>query len=66
MLDWTGKIVGELHVKKITQKQLAEEMGIHPAYVSQLLNGTGVCKEKVPADMPERMENAIKAIVEKR
>ena len=37
--EWTGRVVGEMHVAGITAKQLAEEMKWHPKYLSAVLNG---------------------------
>ncbi|MBC8546490.1 hypothetical protein H8711_06020 [Clostridiaceae bacterium NSJ-31] len=37
--QWTAEIVGEMHLKGITAKQLAEHMGLNPKYVSVVLNG---------------------------
>lgn len=62
MLDWTSDIMAKLHSHKITQRQLAAEMGCSYQYVCSILRGM----RKSPEDMPGRMENAIKAIVEKR
>ena len=37
--QWTGLLVGRMHNAGVTCKQLAEEMGKNPKYVSQVLNG---------------------------
>lgn len=37
--QWTAAIISELHMRRITAKQLAEEVGWHPKYLSQVLNG---------------------------
>ena len=58
---WTGQIIGKLHVNGITQRQLAEEMGLTEQYVSMLLNSV-----KPSASAEERMDAAIAAILEKR
>ena len=58
---WTGQIIGKLHVNGITQRQLAEEMGLTEQYVSMLLNSV-----KPSASAEERMDAAISAILEKR
>lgn len=36
---WTGELLGEMHLKGITAKQLAAEVGWHPKYLSAVLNG---------------------------
>lgn len=37
--QWTGDLIGQLHVAGITCKALAKEAGLHEKYVSQILNG---------------------------
>ena len=59
--EWTGRIVGLLHTHRITQSELASEMGVTAQYVSMVLNG-----KKSPKGIEERMEAAIYAIVERR
>lgn len=58
---WTGKILAQLHVNGITQRQLAKEMGLTEQYVSMLLNSV-----KPAASVEERMNAAISAILAKR
>lgn len=36
---WTAGVVARMHLAKITTKQLAEEAGYTPEYVSMVLNG---------------------------
>ena len=36
--QWTGRIVGELHNKKLTLKELAREVGWNDKYLSQVIN----------------------------
>lgn len=37
--EWTAEIVGRLHLFKISKKELADELGYTPEYVSMVLNG---------------------------
>lgn len=37
--QWTADVIGEMHLKGITGKQLAEAIGWHPKYLSRVLNG---------------------------
>ena len=60
-VEWTGRIVGLLHTHRITQTELAEELGVTPVYVSMVLNG-----KKSPKGMAERMEAAVMAIAKRR
>lgn len=59
--EWTGKIVGLLHTHRITQAELASELGLTPQYVSMVLNG-----KKSPRGIQGRMEGAIQVIVDRR
>ena len=36
---WTGNLVGLMHDQKISQKMLADELGVCREYVSMVLNG---------------------------
>lgn len=36
---WTADLIGEMHLAGITAKQLAEEVGWNPKYLSTVLNG---------------------------
>ena len=59
--EWTGRIVGLLHTHRITQSELASEMGLTAQYVSMVLN-----KKKSPKGIEERMEAAIHTITDRR
>lgn len=37
--QWTGALIGEMHLANITAKQLATEVGWHEKYLSAILNG---------------------------
>lgn len=37
--QWTADIIGEMHLYRITSKQLAAEAGYHEKYLSVVLNG---------------------------
>lgn len=54
--QWTGAIVGELHNKGITAKQLAAELDWHEKYLSRVLNS---------ADPPKRAEEKVRAALER-
>jgi transcriptional regulator with XRE-family HTH domain len=59
--EWTGHIVGLLHTYRITQAELAAELGVTAQYVSMVLNG-----KKSPKGIYERMKAAIQAITDRR
>lgn len=37
--QWTGEIVGEMHIKNVSAKDLAKVLGWNPKYLSAVLNG---------------------------
>ena len=37
--QWTGALIGEMHLKGVTAKQLAKAAGWNPKYLSGVLNG---------------------------
>lgn len=37
--QWTGDVVGKMHVYRISNSELAEKCGITSSYLSMLLNG---------------------------
>ena len=61
MENWTANAVGLMHTHKITQKNLANHMGVTNDYISMILN----CK-KEPKDAESRIMAAISEIIEER
>lgn len=57
--EWTGELVGQMHNCKITQQQLADQLGVTNRYVNMVLNG-----HRNPADAEERFRKALKEIVD--
>lgn len=50
MEKWIAVIVGKMHINKISNKDVAEKMGVTPEYISMLLNGkksTKTAKEDI-------------------
>ena len=37
--QWTGEIIGEMHLNQVTAKELSEKLGYRREYVSMVLNG---------------------------
>ncbi|NLH02494.1 helix-turn-helix transcriptional regulator [Caproiciproducens galactitolivorans] len=37
--NWTAQLIAKLHLNRISKKQLAEQLGYTPEYVSMVLNG---------------------------
>ena len=59
--QWTAEIVAQLHLHRITRRELADELGVTAQYVTMVLNGY-----KTSAGMEERMMKAIENIVERQ
>ena len=57
--QWTADVIGEMHLRKITKKQLAEAMGVTPEYVSMVLNG-----HRSPAGIEQKCRTALASILE--
>lgn len=37
--EWTGTVIGTLHIYSISHNEFAERLGMNPKYMSSLLNG---------------------------
>lgn len=57
--DWTGWVVGQMHIAGISGKQLAEHMGVTPEYVSMILNG-----KRAPEGAEQRFKSAVAELAE--
>lgn len=58
---WTGHLVGKMHNHRITNEELASELGVSKPYVSMILNGS-----RKPKGYRERMESAVDAIIKRK
>lgn len=58
---WTGRLVGQMHNERITQEDLAVELGCSKGYINMILNG-----KRSPGGARERLTNAFAAIVARR
>ena len=58
---WTGRVVGLMHVYRITQTELAEEAGWTRPYTSMLLNSDSNDKK-----VHQRLTEALDRLIEKR
>ncbi len=54
--QWTGAIVGEMHLNGVTGKMLADELGWNPKYLSQVLHSP---------NPPQKAEEKIRDALEK-
>lgn len=58
--QWTGDVIGEMHVAGVSMKRLADELGWNVKYLSAVLN----CRRE-PKDAEQKVRAALSAIVEK-
>lgn len=58
---WTGRLIGNMHIHGITATELALKLGLHPKYVSAILNG-----HRSPAGAQQRFEQAVADIIAER
>ena len=57
-INWTGDLVGLMHVHKISKKQLADHIGVTREYVSLVLNG-----HREPKGAEEQFKTAVNEII---
>lgn len=58
MEQWIAEAVGKMHINKITQTQLAEQLGVTNDYVWMILNG-----KKCPKNAEPRIKEAIDKLI---
>ena len=56
--NWTGEIVGIMHINRITHQQLAKKLGWHSKYLSAVLNG-----KRNPKDAEAKIRKALSEIL---
>jgi hypothetical protein len=59
--QWTGSIVGEMHINGITGIMLAEELDWHPKYLSQVLNSSNP-----PKVSQKKIEDALHRLIDRK
>jgi len=59
--QWTGELIGKMHLYSITAKQLAEQVGWHPKYLSTVLNG-----HRCPKNAEEVLNTALDELISER
>lgn len=55
--QWTGDLIGEMHIRGVTMKQLAAEVGWHEKYLSVVMNG-----HKEPKGAEEKLRAALERL----
>ena len=58
---WTGEIVAQMHINKITQGELAKKMRITRTYLNRILTSAQITR-----DAEERCREAVNQIVAER
>ena len=56
--QWTGEIVGEMHLYGITGKVLVAELDWNPKYLSQVLNSPNP-----PEKAEDKIRSALKSLI---
>ena len=56
--QWTGELIGNMHLTGITAKQLAAEVGWNEKYLSVVLNG-----HRAPKDAEEKLKAALNRLI---
>ena len=64
---WTGELVGKIHNAGLTIKEVAEEAGMNPKYISTVLNSDGdspKAESKLRAALDRLIEKAAQEVTE--
>lgn len=56
--QWTGEVIGKMHVHKIKMAELASEIGWHEKYLSTVLNG-----HREPKDAEPKVRAALERMI---
>lgn len=56
--QWTGDVVGQMHLYHIAKRELADSLGVTPEYVSMVLNG-----HREPSGAEERFRAALARLI---
>ena len=59
--QWTADLLGEMHLARVTAKQLAAEAGWHETYLSAVLHG-----HREPKNAEQTLRAALARLVEKK
>lgn len=59
--QWTGDLIGEMHIHGISKKRLAVEVGWHEKYLSAVING-----HVEPKGAEEKLRAALERLVAKQ
>lgn len=56
--QWTGDVIGKMHVAGVSMKQLADELGWNVKYLSSVIN----CRRE-PKDAEQKVRAALDALL---
>ena len=56
--QWTGDIIGKMHIHHIQKKRLAEQIGVTPEYLSMVVHG-----HRSPPGAEQRFRSALDALI---
>lgn len=59
--QWTADLIGKMHAYRITQAELANQLGYTPQYVSTVLNG-----KREPEAAEQKFKSALALLIEQR
>ena len=59
--QWTGEVVGIMHVNRISYQLLADKIGWHVKYLSAVMNG-----HRKPADAEHMVKSALYEILSEK
>ena len=58
LAQWTGDIVGKMHIYRISAIELARKLGYNPKYLSAVLNG-----RRIPKNAQQRFADALDELI---
>lgn len=59
--QWTGDVVGKMHLNRISQKELADKLSVTRDYVCMVLNG-----RRTPSGAQERFCKALEELIKEK
>jgi metal-dependent hydrolase (beta-lactamase superfamily II) len=59
--QWTAEIIGEMHLNRITAKELSAHLGYNPKYVSAVLNG-----HRTPKKAEQMFRKALNELIQEK
>jgi AraC-like DNA-binding protein len=59
--QWTGEIIGKMHLNNITAKELSAQLGYNPKYVSTVFNG-----HRNPKKAEQKFRQALDELIQQK